>query len=220
MKSKVFQIGFNRCGTTSIAYFFEKNGYRVVHGGARSLGRPRTLAVKIELARREGKPLLHYVGEYDVYTDMEKINVPRDLSRRIAGRFFKRLARLLDSAKEPSPIYAFKYFKDLDRQYPGSKFILNTRDIDKWISSRLRFNDRKYRSCRHGDRFHADEAELSECWREEWLAHHREVQEHFKDRPDDLLVFNIAVDDPGKLIDFFAEYNLDPKHWKHRNPGR
>jgi len=33
-------------------------------------------------------------------------------------------------------------------------------------------------------------------------------------------VFDIEVDDPDKLMDFFDSFNLDRKHWKHRNPGK
>lgn len=41
----------------------------------------------------------------------------------------------------------YRYYRELDRQYPGSRFILNTRDTGDWISSRIahdrRWNERK-----------------------------------------------------------------------------
>jgi hypothetical protein len=33
-------------------------------------------------------------------------------------------------------------------------------------------------------------------------------------------VFDIEVDEPDKLVDFFDWLHLDRKHWLHRNPGR
>lgn len=216
-RPRVFQIGFNRCGTTSLLYFFRNNGYAAVHRRAGRLARAGTLAVGMELARREGKPLLSYAGRFDLYSDMEKINVARDVVKPLAPRVFKRLRRHLAPGEKPLPIFAFMYFAELDAQYPGSRFILNTRDVDRWVASRLRFNEGKYRSCHHGDRAHASDEELGDCWRKEWRKHHEAVQAHFSDRPEALLVFNIEQDGPDKLIDFLPEFDLDASHWGKRN---
>jgi len=213
----VFQIGFNRCGTTSIVHFFRQNGYSAVHRRAGRLSRAGTLAAGMELARRQGKPLLTYAAVHDVYTDMEWRNISGVMSRRFPPRICKRLVASLGPGEQLKPIYAFKYFKLLDEQYPGSKFILNTRNVDKWIASRLRFQEGKYRSCMHGEAFHTDEQELTACWREEWLDHHRDVQEHFGDRPADLLVFDIEQGDPDELVEFFSAYGVDRRHWKKTN---
>ena len=216
-RPRVFQIGFNRCGTTSLLLFFKLNGYAAVHRRAGRYARPGTLAVAMELARREGKPLLTYVGRFDLYSDMEKINLSRDIGKFFAPRVFKRLRRQMRSNEPVLPLFGFTYFQLLDEQYPGSRFILNTRDMERWVASRLAFNDGKYRSCVHGDRYHATDAELADCWRQAWRDHHRAVQEHFRDRPQDLLVFDIERDGPQKLIDFLPEFDFDPRHWGKRN---
>ena len=62
---RVYQIGFNRCGTSSFAYFFKKNGFKTAHW------RDGTVAAAIELARVEGVPLLTHTDKFDVYTDDE-----------------------------------------------------------------------------------------------------------------------------------------------------
>ena len=210
-RPRIFQIGFNRCGTKSFTHFFEQNGLKAVHwrGGA--------LAAGIEVARREGKPLLTYMDDYDVYLDMEKINVAALAQKWMKKPIFYRLLHLVKDQSERVPIYAARYFKELDAQYPGSKFILNTRDVDRWAASRLRFNEQKYRSCRHGDHVHTTEEELVACWKEEWAEHHAEVLDYFKDRPKDLLVFNIEKDTVEKIIAFFEERNFDPQHWGRLN---
>jgi hypothetical protein len=213
-RPRIFQVGFNRCGTKSLADFFERNGLSSVHwkGGA--------LAAAIELARREGRPLLHYVDDYDVYTDMEMRDVPKVMSRLIKGRILRRLSKKLDPEKDRSPIYAFKYFRQLDDQYPRSKFILNTRDVDRWVASRLRFNNATYRSCIHGDNFHDNQSDLTNCWKEEWDAHHADVKAYFEGRPQDLLVFDIEKDGVDRLIGFFESTRLDARHWSKLNASK
>lgn len=53
-------------------------------------------------------------------------------------------------------------------------------------------------------------------WSKEWDEHHAAVIEYFKDRPNDLLVFNIEKDNPQELVDFLANaYDLDAQHYKH-----
>lgn len=210
-KMRIFQIGFNRCGTSSFAYFFKRNGFAASHW------QNGTIAAAIERARIEGLPLLTYTDKYQVYTDMELM----DLST-ISGKFWKRsairkLLRVLDPKKGLAPIYAYKHFKILDEQYPGSKFILNVRDMERWVASRFRFSKQRYRSCLHGDHYHGTDEELAQCWRSDWRSHIANVKEYFADRPDDLLIFDIETDGVEKIIDFFSMLELDPVHWKQRN---
>ena len=210
-KLKIFQIGFNRCGTSSFAYFFKKNGFRASHW------QNGTVAAYIELARRENKPLLTYVDRYQVYTDMELMDLSRLSKKMFNRRPIARLLKTLDHERELQPVYAYRYFKLLDQQYPGSKFILNLRDVDKWVSSRFRFNKARYRSCLHGDHFHATEEELARCWKDDWNEHVEAVKGHFAERPGDLLVFDIEKDNVEKIIEFFDMLNLNPDHWERRN---
>lgn len=216
-RPRVFQIGFNRCGTTSLVKFMRSNGYTAVHWSASRFSRGGTLAVGMELARREGKPLLTYLGRYDLYADMEKINLERGINRLLAPRVFKRLRRRIGANERVKPLYAYRYYKLLDEQYPGSRFILNIRDIDEWVDSRLRFNDRKYRSCPHGDEYHKSEEELIDCWKSCWQEHQQEVRAYFADRRNGLLIFDIQHDDPGQLVSFLPEFELNEEYWGRYN---
>lgn len=214
-RPRIFQIGFNRCATKSLSTFFRRNGYRAVHWARGKL------AEGIELARLEGRPLLHYVDRWTVYTDMERV-----AHRRVfRGRLLRRLLRLKGTDALERPIYAFRYFRTLDRQYPGSRFILNLRDVDRWVESRLRFeadDGGDYRFCRHGDRAHADEEALTACWRDHWRSHVRAVKAHFRGRPDDLLCFHIRNDPVEKLVSFMerAGWDVDARRWPWRNRTR
>ncbi len=208
--AKIFQIGFNRCGTKSLYHFFNKNGLKVIHWGRGSL------AAGIEAAHLEGKPLLTYIEGFDVYCDMEFMREDH------AGEWISEIQfeRLFDNYSKPIitiPIYAFERFKELDEQYPDSRFILNKREPNNWIRSRKNFLKSGYYFCIHGDDFHQNQQELDECWMNHWHSHHNAVLNYFSNRPGTLLEYDIEKDSPNKLVNFFSDLNLDPCHWGHHN---
>jgi hypothetical protein len=213
----IFQIGFNRCGTSSISHFFNKNGYKAAHW------EKGTIAVGMELARLRDEPLLTYCKEYDVYTDLEKVNLWRLPKLKWRYPIFRKYLKETDQTPvNAPPIYAFKYFKKLEKQYPNSRFIFNTRDRDNWIQSRLNLNQDKesritYRSCTCGDDVHHTETALVQCWKDEWDRHHDNVLSYFDDKPKKLLHFNINHDGADKLMHFFSDLDLNRKNWAKRN---
>lgn len=76
-----------------------------------------------------------------------------------------------------------------------------------------------YHACHHGDDVHLNEEELKSCRRKEWIEHHNNVKSYFKERPTDLLEFDIEVDGVEKIIDFFSDLNLNPSYWVQTNAG-
>ncbi len=216
LSNYIFQIGFNRCGTSSLAHFFEQNGYKAAHW------QNGTIAVGMELARVENKPLLTYCNEFDIYTDLEKVNMWRLPKLKWRYPIFRKYLNRTDvDIENKPPIYAYKYFKTLEKQYPNSKFILNAREKEDWIRSRLNLNkdNRKiiYRSCICGDNTHDSIDDLILCWGSEWDEHHKSVLEYFKDKNDKLLYFNIENDSIEKLIKFFSELKLEARYWGKKN---
>ena len=209
-RPRIFQIGFNRCGTTTIHHFFENNGLRSIHWARGSI------AAGIEAARIEGKPLLHYVDGYQVYCDMEFMR-ENHAEGYMSRRPFTKLYENLGKTRIDKPIYAFEYFRELDQQYPGSRFILNTRDIEKWIRSRMEFLHLGYFFCTHGDDVHDSRADLEKCWKNHWRTHLESVREYFIERPEALLEFDIEKEGPGKIISFFNDYDLDSGKWGWHN---
>jgi hypothetical protein len=90
-------------------------------------------------------------------------------------------------------------YKECDRRYPGSKFILTTRDVGSWLDSMKwmfkhgkviwnwgpdtwKYLDRIY----HTNRF--NQLVLTE----RWYAYHADVFEYFDGRDEDLLVLDIS----------------------------
>jgi hypothetical protein len=61
---KIFQIGFNKCGTTSLYKRFTDLGLRAVHHGGGEI------ALRMHQNRISGRFILDGVDEYDAYTDL------------------------------------------------------------------------------------------------------------------------------------------------------
>lgn len=120
-------------------------------------------------------------------------------------------------------------FKHLDKNYPGSKFILTIRDdANQWYNSITRFHAKKFgkegripTSDDLKDAFYVRKGMPyntvrlhgtpdNDPYNREIMASHyenynHEVMEYFKDRPEDLLVLNLSEDDAyNKFIQFLG----------------
>lgn len=190
---KVFQIGFSKCGTSTLADFFMRNGVPTVH---HDFGH---LAASIFRNAQAGVPLLApQYAQYAVFTDMERMY------------------------EDPPLSVGMSLFKELDQQYPGSKFILNTRNKQAWLHSRAKHHVGSQAGPTlleiNAKILNLSAEEVLAQWSREWDEHHQAVLEYFKDRPDDLLVFDIEQDTPEKLTTFLQDYFvLNPRTYKLNN---
>lgn len=177
---KIFQIGFNRCGTTSIYSFFNSNcekKLKCLHwerGG---------LASNIFSNLVNKKPLLDGKYEnYNVYTDMQAFIKKPD------GKMILFLAHI-------------DCYKLLDDQYPNSKFILNTRSVENWIASRIvHYGERDMRLMEEI----YNTKDILKVWGQQWSNHHNDVVNYFA-KKNNLLIFNIEKDSGKKIANFFPE---------------
>lgn len=98
-----------------------------------------------------------------------------------------------DAAEDmPWPLY----FRELDAAYPGSKFILTIRDPENWHrSAEKHFGEGKsvLQSLTYGVDAAAPLGNRDQ-WISVYMAHNQAVIDHFRDRPGDLLVLDIAKD--------------------------
>jgi hypothetical protein len=87
-------------------------------------------------------------------------------------------------------------FEELDRTFPGSKFIYTARDRESWLESYTRYHGRKIPSLAgHAEmtrRLYGTTGTERDILREAFDRHERHVMEYFHDRPDDLLVMDIT----------------------------
>ena len=166
---KIFQIGFNRCGTTTIHRYFLANGVRSVHWDK---GR---LAQRIFRNLSNGDELLAGYENFDAFTDME----------------------FLDRAGAHH-LEAYKLFPCFAAQYPDAVFILNTRDREDWIRSRL---GKKHDYAARARIYHnvVSNEDLANIWRADWKRHHRRVIEFFSGTSHRFFVCRIETDLPHLL---------------------
>lgn len=123
-----------------------------------------------------------------------------------------------------TPIPSF--YRQLDEHYPGSKFILTVRDEAGWLKScKKQFNDRHaaMREQAINDIFHDlygtnvfDQKLFSEGYRRFVDG----VKAHFADRPDDLLIMDIAGGDGWETLCPFVGREVPEvpiRYRRHRN---
>ena len=95
-------------------------------------------------------------------------------------------------------------FRAIDHHYPGSKFVLNTRNIDRWILSRLNHIAGRYVT--YMNLYYGIDLSWSEWadrWRREFAEQERTVLAHFHGRSD-FLRFDIETDKPSDLASFLG----------------
>jgi hypothetical protein len=176
--NKVFCLGLSRTGTTSLHEAFRMLGLRAVHFPIHLFTQPEVLglppfqpAVRLGpyAAWRRGKELKASPVHHDARALLEGSDAFCDL---------------------PVPLF----YRELDRMFPGSKFVLTTRDPDSWLESmRWLFKEGAvlWKRGHVGDELHQraygttvfDQAKLLAAWE----RHHQEVENFFHHREGDLL---------------------------------
>lgn len=187
---KVFCVGRNKTGTTSLEAALASLGFRV---GLQARG---------EMLRGDA--------------------ARQDYTRIIA------LCRTADAFQD-APFSKANTFRAVDAAFPGSRFILTVREsAEQWFESVVRFQTRivgKGRIPTADDLREFDyrykgylwDAFVSSYGNDEkllydrdtyvaaYLAHNRSVEEHFRDRPGDLLVLNVGdADAMARLCAFLG----------------
>lgn len=192
--TKIFIIGFNRTGTRALHYFFKDNNLKTIHWDNNNL------VDVFERNLQQGSKLLNngrtINKKVNTTCNYEDADVFSDITKHIINK----------DAKD--------YYKILDKDYPKSKFILNIRDVNKWIQSRLKHSNGKV--LKEQMAFHGcDHEQIKVIWKNMYEQHILEVGQYFKGRNNDLCVFNIENDSIDKIIEFLKEeYHLDKKYYK------
>lgn len=102
---------------------------------------------------------------------------PVDPILDVAGRY---------EAFEDVPWFAL--YKELDRRFEGSKFILTTRDPLRWLDSARRYFGRTTSPLREWIYGVGSPLGQEQRWLDRYRRHHDDVQAYFRNRPHDLLV--------------------------------
>lgn len=99
----------------------------------------------------------------------------------------------------------FSIWKELDREYPGSKFILTIREEEEWIKSCIKyFADREILPMREwmfgedANPAHSEAAKQS--WLDAYRKHNKNIIAHFRERSKDLLILNISKGEGWEML--------------------
>lgn len=184
--TRIFQIGFNKCGTRSLYRFFQRSGIYSAHFNR------GILALRMHQNLAAGrKPLDGNIGRYVAFTDIQRVT----------------MAGAIEGALMFRQLYAY---------YPQSYFILNIRDKEGWLRSRSRHGAGSYMKRYGKALRLFDDAALLEYWSRQWDSHLENVQAFFADKPGRMLVYDIKNDSPEKMCAFLApDFLTDPAHFLH-----
>ena len=185
--TKYFQVGFKRCGTTSLWAFFNRNGIPAVHFDWGRLGR------RMERNLSGGLPPLSGYERFDAFTHME-YSTPRHW---FDG--FRRWPELMETYENSRFILNTRSRESWVRSMlPGNP--------------EKRYWRMEYFEARWGT---SDPDQLREIWLRDWAEHHRSVMAGIPE--DRLLVFDIERDSPELLCEFIGLPSAAARHWTREN---
>ena len=128
-----------------------------------------------------------------------------------------RLCEVYDAFQDnPWPIL----FRELDGEFPGSRFVLTLRPEASWIASTVRhFGDRAtpMREWIYGAGCPAGNEAL---YLERFRRHNAAVRDHFRDRPGDLLAIDFFAGHGWSELCGFLGAPVPPQPFPHVNAGR
>jgi hypothetical protein len=185
--AKIFCIGLNKTGTTSLDHAFQILGLKSVH----YVGKEGNIKKIIARNQEQGNPLLKGIEKYDAYSDWS---------------YHTNL----------------ELFKEFDRLYPNSKFILTIRDLEGWLRSREKhvtrdpLHKKKLKKDPDNPWYKVDK----EAWTKDYHEHHKNVLEYFKDRKQDLLVFDVTKGDGWDTLCPFLDMSVPEEPFPRANTAK
>jgi hypothetical protein len=177
---KVFQIGFNKCGTSPIWKRLDALGFSATHLKTHD---ERNLALTLQANLQTGQPILTGLEDYDAFTDIE-------------------------AQREDRFVEGYKFYPQILEQVPDAWFILNLRDRERWVKSRLDHNGGRYDAALLRLLGVSTLEALADQWRQDWDDHIEKVQAAIP--AERLLVHNIETDDPTDIDRFLNRGLVKP----------
>lgn len=120
----------------------------------------------------------------------------------------------------------YLYFKELDQVFPGSKFVLTTRNSNRWLKSYRNALVQQTTAQRatldvirkkiYGSPFPSGQGAQ---FIDRYERHNSEVKDYFADRPDDLLIVNWERGDGWERLCAFLGNPVPSRPFPHENKG-
>lgn len=178
---RIYQIGFNKCGTLSLHHFFQINGLTSVHWDEGRLAR------SIYQNWQDNLPLFSGYEGVQCFSDME----------------------YRDSTGCSHYAYADLYEK-MHAQDSEGLFILNFRPLDEWIYSRTRHYNASGCSylSREVAYFRKSEDEIFKIWADHYHKHLELARAYFQNSPN-FLSFDISEHNGSHLTSFLRSHGFE-----------
>lgn len=111
-------------------------------------------------------------------------------------------------------------YKELDKKYPNSKFILTKRDEQSWIKSMVNHfgdTDTSLKKWAYGAGCPIDNENL---YLERFRSHYKEVEGYFKGRENDILTVELGQDQNWDKLCSFLDKPIPKKRFPFENKRR
>lgn len=188
-KPKIFLIGFNKCGTTSFHKFFHAQGLKSWHFMLKN----KYLAVEASQSN-----------------DIESCR--RTFSH---GQVFSDFTYLTEEEFH-EPLDSYRLWREA---FPDAYFILNSRDVDSWLNSRMKHRGGTFLS-RYMIFSEQSKEEIVTEWRNKFQSHTENVLSFFEN-DERFCHFMVGQDDIEKIVSFLSpDYSLSAEIFNHVNSTR
>lgn len=190
----IFQIGFNKCGTTSLYEFFNLNQIPGIHWMVKkkrlaNIMFDNYMNNKLVLGKLPIKKFM-YFGDFEVFIKDGYFNFN-----------FLNITFKYGAYRE--------WYKILNIEYPNSKYILNIRNYQHWLNSRYNHENGMYfLDSNFSDIY------IIRKFKNIWYQYICELLFFFKtnDIYNNLIIFDVENDSPKKLVSFFKKFNITLNH--------
>jgi hypothetical protein len=156
------------------------------------------------------------------YLGYKTIHAPLSIIKRQDGKLVLNVNAVIRYEALTDSMVAY-FYKALDEEFPGAKFVLTVRDVDRWLVSMqhvrriyplLRLSPKISLLCREA--FGEGHLKDTEVMRAKFLQHTRDVVAHFEGR-NDLLVMDISKGDGWDKLCNFLERPIPSVPFPHHN---
>ncbi len=185
MSGKIFCIGLNKTGTSTLHKAFEILGLKSVHYMD---DKGNNIKEIITTNFLEGNNILKGIEKYEVYSDWDQA---------------------------PNTVAIFKEF---DKQYPNSKFISNTRELQSWLDSRESHVKRNQENKLKNPELDVKWLKIDrKKWENQYNSHYSEIKNYFENREKDLLVFDVVGGDGWEKLCQFLDLPIPNISFPRKN---
>lgn len=119
---------------------------------------------------------------------------------------------------------AARFYKELDKAFPNSKFILTIRDEEAWLRSCSKFfadgNHQFFKWIQLHFDIYGTNTFNEELFRKAYRQHIAEVKSYFVSRPDDLLIADIPKGDGWEKLCGFVGMGIPQNPFPNKNASR